>query len=323
MSKRVKHVFANADEVAHVWAQQCQDTGRTSTGNIYFCGATIYSYGSHFPIATFRRMPNGKKVVLYDNRSYSSSTSRHQGAARWALSDLVEVVHMHSRFWNSYIDGKQSLINKIIYEFDVNSRAREYAMSHTNIAFDYIKQLKRWGELHRRKAIYKFTNQDRDIIEHVGLQKKNTAKRAATQTLKMGLLRQDKITELNKICGGDINKYWHLNGKLPSGYLIWTHLKETLCRVQGDEVITSIGARVPIRHAMRLLPMVKKCKDEFMSYSSYTDKGQKHSFRIGYYTLNTITTDGDVTIGCHRIPWSEVEYIGKQLMPELFGKEGE
>jgi hypothetical protein len=47
----MKHVF-NSSEVPHIWALQQQNEGRNSQGNFYFNGATIYSYGSHFPIAS-------------------------------------------------------------------------------------------------------------------------------------------------------------------------------------------------------------------------------------------------------------------------------
>ncbi len=49
--KRQRHVFPNR-EIPHLWAHKTQDEGRNGTGSFYFTGATIYSYGSHFPIAT-------------------------------------------------------------------------------------------------------------------------------------------------------------------------------------------------------------------------------------------------------------------------------
>ena len=51
MSKRQRHVFSNR-EIPHLWAHQTQDEARNGTASFYFRGATIYSYGSHFPIAT-------------------------------------------------------------------------------------------------------------------------------------------------------------------------------------------------------------------------------------------------------------------------------
>lgn len=59
-------------QVAHVWAQQEKERGNGS--NMFFEGKTIYSYGYHFPLATF--LSNG--AVVINNESYSVSTAKHQ-----------------------------------------------------------------------------------------------------------------------------------------------------------------------------------------------------------------------------------------------------
>jgi hypothetical protein len=83
---RVKRVFAN-DMVAHVWAQQTQDEGRSSNGNFYFDGDTLYSYGRHFAVARFTgRMVDGQRVVLTNSGSYSVTTSGHMNDMRRALA---------------------------------------------------------------------------------------------------------------------------------------------------------------------------------------------------------------------------------------------
>ena len=66
----------NHAEVAHFWANQVQEEGRA--GNMFFEGDVIYSYGKHFPIATFTTTPSGQKVILFNAASYSISTSQHQ-----------------------------------------------------------------------------------------------------------------------------------------------------------------------------------------------------------------------------------------------------
>lgn len=68
----MRTVFTN-EEVARVWYRQEQNEGRGSGGNLYFHGNTIYSYGSHFPIAKI--LDDGK--ILFTTRSYSNSTAKH------------------------------------------------------------------------------------------------------------------------------------------------------------------------------------------------------------------------------------------------------
>lgn len=73
-------VFSN-DMVAHVWAQQTQNEGRSHNGNSFFEGPAIYSYGRHFVVGYI--MPDG--TALLNRDTYSISTSRHQSEARGAV----------------------------------------------------------------------------------------------------------------------------------------------------------------------------------------------------------------------------------------------
>jgi hypothetical protein len=82
----MKTVFTNS-QVAHVWAQQNQATGRSGNGQFYFEGATIFSYGGHFPIARFVEA-NGSRVVLFTAADYSVTTGRHKSYVRGALHGL-------------------------------------------------------------------------------------------------------------------------------------------------------------------------------------------------------------------------------------------
>jgi hypothetical protein len=91
---RTKEVFKGKSEVVHVWARQDQERGREwdrTGGRIFFEGPTIYSYGYHFPIATFFHRKGAEKVVLFTTRTYSPTTSAHIDAARGAVSHFRKI----------------------------------------------------------------------------------------------------------------------------------------------------------------------------------------------------------------------------------------
>lgn len=73
----------NNEMTAHVWNAGSVSSGQSSNGNLFFRGATIYSYGTHFAIA--HRMPDG--TVFVNEDSYSVSTSGHQSDVRRAIRD--------------------------------------------------------------------------------------------------------------------------------------------------------------------------------------------------------------------------------------------
>lgn len=85
----MKTVF-NSSEVAHVWARQSQDHGR-SNASVYFEGAKIYSYGSHFCMGNI--IKDG--IVLITNRSYSVTTSKHLGWVRYAVNHMEQIYVPH------------------------------------------------------------------------------------------------------------------------------------------------------------------------------------------------------------------------------------
>lgn len=93
-------VFSN-DMVAHVWAQQRQQNGRSNNGNFYFEGRVLYSYGTHFPVGIFTA-PGGP--VFLNSDSYSVSTAKHKHAA-WAA-----VRHIGERYSLPSLAAVQRLI---------------------------------------------------------------------------------------------------------------------------------------------------------------------------------------------------------------------
>ena len=60
----MKNVFNNR-QLAHVWANQSQDTGRNANGSMFFESDTIYSYGRHYAMARiYKRNESQKTLVL-------------------------------------------------------------------------------------------------------------------------------------------------------------------------------------------------------------------------------------------------------------------
>ena len=78
-------VFSN-DMVAHVWAQQRQQSGRSHNGNFYFEGRTLYSYGTHYPVGIFAAV--GGPVFLNSSKSSITTEGKHKGPARYAVRHL-------------------------------------------------------------------------------------------------------------------------------------------------------------------------------------------------------------------------------------------
>ena len=80
----MRHVFSDNSTIAELWATQAQHHARNKRQTFYFTGKTIYSYGEHFPIAIIEER-FGRSFVIYNSRSYSRTTNRHQSAVCWEI----------------------------------------------------------------------------------------------------------------------------------------------------------------------------------------------------------------------------------------------
>lgn len=86
---------------------------------------------------------------------------------------------------------------------------------------------------------------------------------------------------------------------LAGGDVAYPHDLPVACRVVGQEVQTSKGARVPLQGALQLVALAKQCRE--------SGKGlDLAGHAIGPYRGNSISATGDLTIGCHNITWEAI-----------------
>src|ERR1017187_4836945 len=142
----MRHIFPN-HEIPHLWAHQSQDKARNSTGSLYFAGETIYSYGSHFPIARHVTNSRGEKAVLFTTAHHSVTTSGHCSAVACAIPPNVPVFHVpHLRSgWSELPDHAQnveSYVRRISELLGKAKRARVNRDWHQREALELREQLR-------------------------------------------------------------------------------------------------------------------------------------------------------------------------------------
>jgi hypothetical protein len=144
MTKRKKHVF-NTGEVPHLWAHHTQDEARNRQGNLYFTGDTIYSYGSHFPIA--RRVTNdaGQRAVLFTTASYSVTTSGHCSAVRYAIPSGVPVFHVPNACHGRYSGVDPTADDHAANLADYTGRIEKHVITSARARSSYAKE---WNHEH-------------------------------------------------------------------------------------------------------------------------------------------------------------------------------
>jgi hypothetical protein len=77
-----------------------------------------------------------------------------------------------------------------------------------------------------------------------------------------------------------------------------------MLRIEGDEVVTSRGARFPISHGKRGLAFVRRVRELGQAYVR-----NGHTIHLGPYSIDRIEADGTVKAGCHIVSWQEIERL--------------
>ena len=298
MSKRLKTVFKNRHEVAHMWATQSQEQGRTpGKGNIYFSGSSIWSFGSHFEIARFVVEPlSGEKVVLFTTRNYSSITGQHKAAVHTAIRHIktYDVPDLND-LEGSARELAAGLENRCLSLFSstlpLEDQPRRFVASSTKInAFISAFNLKEPVVIIPKELL-------KIMYEHIGYRAKrdkelNTPVMIAKRELVSAKMAEAKAKKEREELVDNL-KAWRGGGPNTGLY----RLSPQAIRINGSYIETSGGARVPLKECYCLLRAMQ-------------EGTAKLGTKIGAYTL-TSYNDITVKIGCHTILINEATQVLK------------
>jgi hypothetical protein len=287
MSKRIRTVHP-VDMVAHLWAHKAQDYARNPGRNFYFSGDTIYSYGSHFPIARHVENKRGESAVLLTTRSYSVTTSGHTWTVAGACKHLTV-------FRVPDVTSTEPRPQFADYRARYVTLARKYAKSRQNKPYilsalrDLVEEANRFAEFFGLRG--RLTLPD-DLTAMVA-ECQAIEKREREQKQREERKREREARErLQKWVDGEIDY-------CPNGYGEPIRL-----RVKGDELQTSRGARVPLAHAVKAFRIIKRLHDKGQAYER-----NGHTIHLGHFPLDSIDSAGNVRAGCHEVEWAEIARV--------------
>lgn len=302
----MKKVF-NSSELAHIWAAQTQNEGRVNS--FYFDGATIYSYGRHFPIATIEG-----NNVLFTMRSYSNTTAKHINKAYRAVSH-----------------------KNIIYCYDVPTNLKYATTEHENNLNRWKKEIKSlFAELGNKKNrdiqgrvnsinnhiekltdycnYFKFKVKDSELKkllkvaaspDFVAIARNESDKQTKARGLK--LVQSTKAYETYL-------QYWRAfkpTDEIPDKVKELAHFyqnqSESFTRLRfntsQNRVETSKGIQIPAEIAKRAYLALNGCLEGIC---------KDLSIPVLDYTI-TETGKDYIKAGCHTIPKEDIKYIANLL----------
>jgi hypothetical protein len=281
----MRHVFSNA-EIPHLWAHQRQEHARNSNQSFWFNNGVIYSYRE--PIG---RMING--VALFRLARFSITTSRHQSEMRQAARHLpaFTVRYLRTDFSaeiphdRNLADFQQRIEIAAVTARRSRKANRDYHLTALTELVDEANRYTKWAGTKRR-----FEVPPDDFIRQLLADEKAAQQREKQRQAEQAeTIRRENAESIAKWISGESV---HLPYNLDTAYL----------RIEGEEVATSKGARVPLEHVLRVLPIVQRLIERGETYQR-----NGHTIHLGHYALDRIESDGTVWAGCHTVTKAEIQ----------------
>jgi hypothetical protein len=308
MNKRKKHVF-DTGQIPHLWAHRTQEEARNRQGNLYFTGDTIYSYGSHFPIARHVTNDAGELGVLLTTATYSVTTSSHCSAVRSAIPSGMQVFHVPNVCPGRYSGSELTADDQAGNLTDYTERIEKHVITSARARSSYLKEWNHEQAICLRDEAFAYCaffglpvpnipevpELDSDALTAI---RKREAKRAAEKAEQTKRERAEALVRQQELIAK-----WRAGQYSGCFYDV-----PAMLRIVGDEVVTSRGAHFPVSHAKRGLAFVRRVRE---SGQVYVRNG--HTIHLGPYAIDRIEQDGTVKAGCHVVSWEEIERIAPLL----------
>lgn len=295
-NKNMKTIFTS-HEIAHIWAHKSAPHGK-SPGAVSFDGPVIRSYQT----AMARHIEHkGKAAIILNVTSYSVSTSKHQGRIWVALHGWetetpifrvdglgmgAELRFTGDELFTHYIEAAAQCIKD-----SQQPRIRPHTVeAHKGRAANHLEQAKAVAAFFglRRKV-------DEKAIERLASAKARAEKRERIAREKRGA--QERAKQL------DSYEAWKRGEEFEYGF--HASLFPVAFRIEGDELVSTLGARVPLRAAQIAYRFA-------MSKRGHEWRENGETCPVGNYRLNAINEHG-IVAGCHRITWAELERLAPVL----------
>jgi hypothetical protein len=282
----MKKVFSDQSKVAHLWANKEQDEATNSGRSFFFNRETIYSYGRHFPIAKHVQDQAGNDYILFTERGYSNTTSKHISITRGACRNS-EVVFCynpdngHESNFKYWFDEIEAEINKL-------AKARKPEIYLNNIEYVATK-VKRYSQFTGANIpinlieAMKITDKD----QYAGYQESRIEQAKQAQKKAEIELKKRHEEELEKWLNFETSRLYLNNG---SDYL--------RVNPENDRVETTQAVHIPNEIARRLWLSIKE-----------------NTIKVGDKILNYRIDKADkiVKIGCHTFKRSYLLQFGANL----------
>lgn len=295
-------------DTAHRWAHQIGTFSKVPGGRLYFNGDTIYSYGSHFPIArhvTLGKGENRRSAILFTTRDHSNTTSRHKHEVRRAIPSGVTVFYVdnvrageQAEYYPKDAKAQHAHNLKLIAD-EISATALKFQKARVNKdgyagrIDSLISQYNGYIQFFKLRT-KKIDNTDlAAVIGDLAAAADRARKAEIAKAHKEQKEREKKNAEsIHKwLTGEPVQFPWSVDRIYLRSFVLGS-----------DKVIeSSRNAYVPYDEAKRTYDIITKLRAR---REAFVANGRE--IKVGDYSVKRIDPDGTVVIGCHVIKFEEL-----------------
>jgi hypothetical protein len=283
----MKTVYSSNRELVHIWANNDDSSVNKRAYSISCQFDRLYSYNTCIAEIV-------GDSVIFNNHSYSNSTSKHQSLARSAIHgknkiwldipryDLRSLRFTQGDFDELVVKSAHVKIGDLLVKAE---RARKNGDFYNAEAFNIAENIRLYAKL------LDLNYEPLDLSQYQKTALEIDRARKAQEKIRKAERAKEQAEDLEKWrAGEDVRSYFEV----------------TALRIKNDEIETSRGAKIPLEHAIRAYPILKRLHN-----GEAHDLGH-HSIKLGHYTVNRVEKN-DLIVGCHKIPFSEIYAMANQL----------
>jgi hypothetical protein len=281
--------YSSNSELSHIWANDPDPSIGKSANSMSCQNGKLYSYSTCIAQII-------GDTVIYNTASYSVTTSKQQGYMQSATSHYSKKIYLDipRRGLDSLVFNQRDF-EEIVIKPNANkandllvkaSRSKKYATLYSGQAFSIIKNLEKYALF---TGLF-YSCPDIDDLQELAIKADKEAK-ALEKIRRAERIKEQEEALINWRKGEDVRNRFEI----------------TALRIKEDQIETTKGARIPLDHAIKFWGLIKSWHEKGVSYVK-----DHHSIHLGNYSVNRFE-NGILTVGCHSIPYSEIENIAHQL----------
>lgn len=290
--------------VAHSWANQTQNEARNSGNTFYFNGDTIYSYGSHFPIAR-----HTQSVVLFTTDKYRQTTAKHMSIVRRAIPSFKKVFFVTNVMASTKAEHAQNVVKMFEYIsglFNGLQSARKKTALANSITL-HMSELEKYVDVFGVKLLkyQKDTIAANKAVISRNLDKwvENEAERRKIANAPENAIKREKAKA--KKFAEQIQKFRNFEVKDLSHSLGLGNTALLRYNTEKQRVETSKGVQIPVELAKRFYKWVK------MTIKKGGCIGDCN-YKILDFEVRAVN-ENELIVGCHTVAMSEADAIANLL----------